>query len=152
MDVKTLTDMELIALRAETEAEMRKRGLSFDVGDIGEALAIEFFNNTKGLPTLQAAPTGTKNVDAISKDGDRYSIKTRLRAKKTSAVYPDPSNPDKQLFENIILVQLDEGYQLVSIHQFSWDQFVNLRGWDKRMSAWYLSCSNKTLSEGTKLL
>ncbi len=131
---------------------MRRRGVSFDVGEIGEALAIQHFNGTKGLPTLQAAPVGTKNIDAISRDGDRYSIKTRLKAKKTGTIYPDLSNPDKQLFEYILLVRINEEYQLESIHQFSWDQFVELRSWDKRMSAWYLSCSTKLLNQGTAIL
>ena len=63
-------------LRADLEKEMKSRGLAFSVGDIGELLAIEYFCNSKVLPNLQAAPAGTKNVDALSRDGDRYSIKT----------------------------------------------------------------------------
>lgn len=135
MDIKTLTDDELLSLRGEVEAEMRVRGISLSVGDIGEALAINYFNSTSGLPTLKAAPVGTKNIDAISRDGDRYSIKTRQKAKKTGTIYPDNSNPDKQLFEYILLVKIDESYQLVTIHQFTWEQFTELRAWDKRMSA-----------------
>jgi len=135
LDIKTLTDDELLSLRGEVEAEMRVRGISLSVGDIGEALAINYFNSTSGLPTLKAAPVGTKNIDAISRDGDRYSIKTRQKAKKTGTIYPDNSNPDKQLFEYILLVKIDESYQLVTIHQFTWEQFTELRAWDKRMSA-----------------
>lgn len=152
MDIKTLSDDELIALRAEVESEMRVRGISMSVGDIGEVLAIGYFNSTPGLPTLKAAPPGTKNIDAISRDGDRYSIKTRLKAKKTGTIYPDDTNPDKQLFEYILLVRIDDSYQLVSIHQFTWDQFVQLRAWDKRMSAWYLPCSNKALALGHEIV
>ena len=131
---------------------MKLRGISFEVGEIGEAFVIQYFTNTSGLPNLQAAPVGTKNIDAISRDGDRYSIKTRLKAKKTGTIYPDPVTPDKQLFEYILLVRINEEYQLESIHQFSWNQFVKFRSWDKRMSAWYLSCSNKKLNESTQIL
>lgn len=151
MDINALTDEELISLRAEVESEMRARGISISVGDIGEALAIEYFNSTSGLPNLKAAPTGTKNIDAISRDGDRYSIKTRLKAKKTGTIYPDNTTPDKQLFEYILLVKIDENYQLVSINQFTWEQFEELRAWDKRMSAWYLPCSKKTLGQGQEI-
>jgi hypothetical protein len=146
--IETYSNTELISLRTTVEIEMKKRNISFSVGEVGEKLAIAYFNETKGLPNLQGAPTGTKNIDAISRDGDRYSIKTRLKAKKTSTVYPDDLDPDKQLFEYILLVKIDENYQLISIHQFTWQQFVKFRSWDKRMSAWYLSCSNKSLKEG----
>lgn len=152
MDIKTLSDDELLSLRGEVEAEMRIRGISLSVGDIGEALAINYFNSTSGLPTLKAAPVGTKNIDAISRDGDRYSIKTRQKAKKTGTIYPDDSNSDKQLFEYILLVKIDESYQLVTIHQFTWEQFTELRAWDKRMSAWYIPCSKKTLNQGHELV
>lgn len=152
MDIKSLTDSDLISLRAEIEAEMNRRGISFSVGEIGETLAINYFNSTKNLPNLQAAPTGTKNIDAISRDGDRYSIKTRLKAKKTGTIYPDNDNAEKQLFEYILLVQIDDKYKLKSIHQFDWKLFCDLRCWDKRMSAWYLSCSEKTLKKGNKLI
>lgn len=148
MDFTGLSDNELLLLRAKLELEMNNRGLSFNVGEVGENLAIDYFNTTKGLPTLQAAPTGTKNIDAISRDGDRYSIKTRLKAKKTGTIYPDEHDPDKQLFEYILLVHIDDHYNLISIHQFTWQQFLDLRSWDKRMSAWYLSCSKRTLNQG----
>ena len=45
-------------------------------GELGEYLAIKFYNETKGLPKLLKADPGTKNIDAISKEGNRYSIKT----------------------------------------------------------------------------
>ena len=69
-----MTDAELVLLRAGLDAEMRKRGIAFSVGGVGERLVIEHFQKTSGLPKLQAAPRGTKNVDALSRNGDRYSI------------------------------------------------------------------------------
>ena len=151
MDIKSFSDEELISVRARIESEMTHRGISFSVGEIGEKLAINHFNSTNGLPTLRAAPPGTKNIDAISRNGDRYSIKTRLKAKKTGTIYPDNSDPDKQLFEYVLLVKIDEYYILESIHEFSWNLFIKLRLWDKRMNAWYLPCSNKSISEGTEI-
>jgi len=68
---------------------MRKRKLAFSVGEFGERLAIQYFQQTPGLPKLQPAPKGTKNVDALSRNGDRYSIKAICTAKKTGTVYPD---------------------------------------------------------------
>lgn len=101
-------DDELLQLRASLEIEMRKRGIAFTVGAVGEQLAVEHFKETRGLPKLQHAPTGTKNVDALSRNGDRYSIKTIFKGKKTGTIYPDTENPNKQLFEYLLIVLLSD--------------------------------------------
>jgi hypothetical protein len=142
----SLSDSGLVLLRANLDKEMRRRGIAFSVGEVGEKLVINHFRSTPGLPKLQAAPKGTKNVDALSRGGDRYSIKTICSAKKTGTIYPDPADKKKQLFEELLIVRLNEDWSLHAVHQFSWQHFVKVRSWDKRMSAWYVSCSAKTLS------
>lgn len=146
-EIKSMSDEDIIRYRAALEVEMRQRGLGFSVGQIGEALVIEHFNRTPGLPNLLRAPAGTKNVDALSRNGDRYSIKTIWHAKKTSTIYPDPNDKEKQLFEFILIAQLNDDLALKSIHQFSWYEFTEVRSWDSRMSAWYISCSKKNLTK-----
>jgi len=139
----------LVFLRAGLDAEMRKRKLAFSVGEIGERLAIEYFRQTPNLPKLQPAPRGTKNVDALSRNGDRYSIKTICSAKKTGTVYPDSQERDRQLFEYILIVRLSEKWTLESIYQLSWSEFIKVRSWDKRMNAWYVAISSRTLDAAT---
>jgi hypothetical protein len=148
-DLQKLDDEQLLTLRILTDKEMRRRGTRFSVGEMGERLVIAHYKATRGLPKLQLAPPGTKNVDALSRNGERYSIKTALDAKKTGTIYPDPEDQDKQLFEVLILVQLNEDFVLKSIHEFSWGLFVKVRKWDRRMSAWYLPCSQSCLREAT---
>lgn len=138
-------EIDIVRMRACIDQEARRRGVRLAVGEIGERLAIAHFCGTPGLPNLIEAPTGTKNVDALSRDGDRYSIKTIQRAKKTGTVYPDASNADKQLFEFMLIVRLDEHLQLQSIHQLDWKQFLEVRAWDRRMNAWYVPFSKKSL-------
>jgi hypothetical protein len=145
------SDDELVLLRAKLDKEMRKRGIAFSVGEVGEKLVINHFRVTPGLPKLQAAPQGTKNVDALSRGGDRYSIKTVCSAKKTGTIYPDPDDKNKQLFEELLIVRLDENWTLQAIHQFSWQQFLKVRSWDKRMNAWYVSCSATILSRANQV-
>lgn len=140
-----MSDPDLVKLRAALEVEMRKRGLGFSVGQIGELLVIEHFKHTPGLPKLLRSPIGTKNVDALSRNGDRYSIKTVWNAKKTGTIYPDDKDHDKQLFEFLLIAQLNDKLTLKSVYEFSWKQFVDVRSWDKRMNAWYVGCSNKNL-------
>lgn len=71
-NLQGLSDSALIRLRADLESEMARRGKAFSVGEIGESLAIEFFKATPGLSGLVKAPVGTKNVDCLSRDGERY--------------------------------------------------------------------------------
>ena len=144
-DLVELSDSQLLRLRAEVEAEMLRRGKAFSVGELGEAMAIEYFRITAGLPILQKAPAGTKNVDCLSREGDRYSVKTICRAKKTGTIYPD-ADREKQLFEYLLIVRLTAHYELAAIYRFSWKLFTTLRSWDKRMAAWYVGASSKTLA------
>jgi hypothetical protein len=148
IDPASLKDDDLISLRIIIEQEMRTRGISVSVGDIGEVLAINFYNSTPGLSNLNPALHGTKNVDALSRNGDRYSIKTILKAKKTGTVYPDTENPDHQLFEYLLVVKLAQDYSLEALYQFTWEQFVKVRAWDRRMNAWYVPVSKSRLSVG----
>ena len=103
----SLPDADLVRLRAAIEVEMRKREIALSVGQMGEQLAIDYFNRTPGNPNLIPAPAGTANVDALSRKGERYSIKTICNAKKTGTVYPDPDDREKQLFEYLLVVKMN---------------------------------------------
>lgn len=140
-----MSDEDLILLRNGIRAEMRKRGIADSVGAVGEQLVIEHFRKTPSLPKLQLAPRGTKNVDALSRNGDRFSIKTVCEGSKTGTVYPDPDDPDKQLFEYVLIVLLSEDWTLDSIYKLAWVDFVKVRSWDKRMNAWYVAISSRAL-------
>jgi hypothetical protein len=141
-------DDELIALRIQLDKEFKKRGIKFSVGDIGELIAIKHFNNTAGLSNLQKAPNGTKNVDALSRSGERYSVKTIKEGGKTGTIYPDSGNNRTQLFEFILVVLLNDDYELLKFYRFSWKQFIKIRQWDKTMNAWYIPKTIKAFQTG----
>ncbi|MBK8476280.1 MAG: hypothetical protein IPL39_08155 [Opitutaceae bacterium] len=145
--IEKLRDSELLQLRARTRAEMQRRGLADSVGAVGERLVVDHFGTTPGLPKLQLAPPGTKNVDALSRNGERFSIKTVCTGSKTGTIYPERGAKDKQLFEFILIVKLAEHWALESIHQLSWEQFVDARSWDKRMNAWYIAFNKRALPD-----
>lgn len=145
IDLATKSNEELFLLRVQLEKEFKKREIKFTVGDVGERIAIDYFNHTPGLDNLLKAPTGTKNVDALSRKGERYSIKTIKDGNKSGTVYPDN---DKQLFEYLILIVIDDDYVLKSLHRFSWLQFLQIRQWDKTMNAWYVPKTQKALDKG----
>jgi hypothetical protein len=144
-----MSDEDLVLMRAGLDTEMRRRKLAFSVGEVGERLAIAYFNATAGLPKLQSAPRGTKNVDALSRNGDRYSIKAICSAKKTGTIYPDREDKTKQLFEFILIVKLASDWSLKAVYELSWADFVRVRSWDSRMNAWYVGISNRTLGAAT---
>jgi hypothetical protein len=143
-------DADLIRLRAALDVEMKKRKIAVTVGQMAEDLAIEFFNRTPGRPNLSPAQTGTACVDALSRRGERYSIKGLCNAKKTGQIYPDPEDDRKQLFEFLLVVKLDKAWSLEAIYEFDWPTFCEVRSWDKRMSAWYVGASARKLSRATK--
>ncbi len=151
IDFESLSEEELMSIRIRVDKEMNRRGLKFSVGEIGEKVAINFFNSNSGYSNLMAAPIGAKNVDALSRDGERYSIKTVQKAKKTGTIYPDTYNKGKQLFEFLLIVQLDEDFNLLALYRFSWEKFQKVIAWDKRMNAWYIPISKNRLSFGETL-
>jgi len=151
MDFTKWSNEEIISLRVQLDKEFIRRKIRFSVGEIGETIAIDFFNNKPGLDNLQRAQSGTKSVDANSRKGERYSIKTIKEGSKTGTIYPDPINKDKQLVEYILVVLLTEDYELKSLYKFSWKQFLKIRQWDKTMNAWYIPKTIKALSKAEKL-
>lgn len=150
-EFESLSDKALFKLHTGVLREARRRGLGFSVGELGEKLVIELFQKRSDLPVLVAAPVGTRNVDALSRDGDRYSIKTLQRAKKSGTIYPDREDPDKQLFEFLVLVRLDEDLQLARATLLNWRQFCEVRKWDVTMKAWYVAATRSALEVGTQL-
>jgi hypothetical protein len=89
-NIDKLTVEELWNLYGATHDQLRKLGEIRSrniVGDRGEQLAITHYNATKNLPKLQMAPPSTKNIDAISTRGDRYSIKTMTLPNKTTGAF-----------------------------------------------------------------
>jgi hypothetical protein len=154
MDYSELSDKELIQAYSELLKELKRRKIIRTkniVGELGEFLAIDFYNSTPGLPKLQAAPPGTKNIDAISRDGERYSIKATTT--NTTGVFyglptPESNRDPEQKFEYVILVQFDKEYELKRIVELSWDQFLNFKRWHSRMQAYNLIISKSLIEKG----
>ena len=74
-----LSNEELISIYEKWIEELKNRKITRTnniVGEIGEYLAIDYYNKTVGLPKLVSAPISTKSIDAISNRGERYTIKT----------------------------------------------------------------------------
>ena len=130
---------EIIHLYSMSIKELKRRKVirtNNVVGELGEYLAIEIYNNTPGLPNLAPAPVGTENIDAISRKGDRYSIKSTSNT--TTGVFygleePGLEVPDRQRFEYVIVCKFDDDYELQMVLEMDWDTFLR----NKRKYVWF---------------
>jgi hypothetical protein len=151
----TLTDEELWLLYADTERELKERGLVRTrnmVGERGEFLAIEVYNSIPGLTNLQAAPEGTQNVDALSRKGERYSIKTITEPGNTTGVFYSIGEKENNLipekkFEYVIIVQIFKNYRPKRILELTWEQFLKHKKWHSTMRAWNLTITKSLVGE-----
>ncbi|MCX6755321.1 MAG: hypothetical protein NT068_02150 [Candidatus Nomurabacteria bacterium] len=155
-----INNEELWLLYADAELELKNRGLVRTrniVGERGEFLAIETYNSIPGLPNLQAAPEGTRNIDAISRKGERYSIKTVSEPGTTTGVFygieekGNTTTPEKK-FEYVIIVQIFKNYRPKRIIELTWEQFLKHKKWHSTMRAWNLSVTKALLEESKIIL
>ena len=150
----SISDEEIWMLYARAGLKLKERKLVRTrniVGERGEFLAIKIYNETPGLAKLQAAPEGTQNVDALSRKGERYSVKTISEPGNLTGVFygigdQDETNPEKK-FEYVIIVVIDKHYRPRKVLELSWEQFLKLKRWHKTMRAWNLSITRDLLAE-----
>ena len=149
--LKNLSDEELPHAYRCRIKELKERGIIRSrnvIGDLGEYLVIKYYNNTPGLPNLSPALQGTQNVDALSRRGDRYSIKATT-GKTTGVFYglndPKSKFPDEKKFEYVIVALFDENLVLHRINELSWNEFFKYKRWHSRIRAWNLSITQELL-------
>lgn len=157
IDITQLTIDELWVLYGQTHDKLRQLGEIRSrniVGDRGEQIAVSYYSATRGLPKLQMAPPSTKNIDAISTNGDRYSIKTVSLPNKTTGVFHGYGTPDKPIkdkkFEYLIVVVIN-AYQPELIVELTWEDFYDLKRWHSTMNAYNISL-NKAIIDRAKII
>lgn len=154
-----LKDSEVWDVYASSIKELKSRKLIRTrniVGERGEFLAIETYENTSGLPNLQAAPEGTQNVDAISRKGERYSIKTITAPRRITGVFYGCGNKNdkekpNQKFEFVLVVIIGKDFELKHIYEINWEKFLKHRRWHSTMNAWNLSITKKLIEDSKQI-
>ncbi len=149
-NMRKISNSDTWSLYAYVAFQLKERGLVRTrniVGERGEFLAIETYNKIPGAPKLQAAPEGTRNVDALSRKGERYSIKTISLPGSTTGVFhgfAEPGIKEKgERFEHLIIVLIDKNYDLIKIIELDWAQFLKYRKWHKTMRAWNITLTKQ---------
>lgn len=151
--INSLSDDDLIKAYSYSITILKDRNIIRTknvVGELGEYIAINHYTATPNLPKLQAAPTGTQNIDAISINGDRYSIKSTTTT--TTGVFYGLNNPnisleEAQKFEYVIIVKFDDNLNLKAIYELDWKTFLKHKKWHSRMNAWNLTLSKNLISD-----
>ena len=159
MYLKNLKVIELAKLISPSSAayiELKKRNVLRTknvVGELGEYYAIDFYNKTPNLPNLSLAPKGVKNIDALSRNGEIYSIKTVTSRKGTSGSFWDPQsiNNNEQKFKYLLIIILNDEYALDMILELTWEDFFKYKKFNKRMNNYNISLTN-TLINSVKII
>ena len=153
LDLSKLETEKIVEAYSECITLLKERGVirtNNVVGDLGEYFVMEQYRKNKHLPNLTAAATGTKNVDAIGRNGERYSIKTTTGS-VTGVVYglhaPDEDVADEKMFEYLVICRLDRNHHLKAIYQLDWDSFIRHKRWHSRMQAWNVPVSRAVIDD-----
>lgn len=157
MDFKKLDDKTLIQLASPNSGihtELRNRGIIRTknlTGEIGEYLTVNFYNQTRGLTNLDIPSAGVKNLDAVGRNGSRYSIKTITSRKGTTGSFWNLSGDlkEEKHFEFLIICILTNDYELDMIIELNWEQFIQFIRPNSRMKNHQISITNKLLDEAT---
>ena len=155
MEYKKLSVQELAKLispSSDAHLELKDRGILRTknvVGELGEYYAVDFYNNNSDLPNLSFAPPGVQNVDALSRNGELYSIKAVTSRKGTTGSFWDPESieANKQKFHFLLIVVLDNDYSLDMILELTWDDFFKFKKYNKRMNNYNISLTNQLFGE-----
>lgn len=155
MDFKnfTVSDLaKLISPESEAFKELKSRNVLRSknvVGELGEYYAIDYYNKTPGLPNLSLAPPTVKNIDALSRNGEVYSIKTISSKNGTTGSFWDPESiqRNEKKFDYLLIVILNNSYQLDMILELTWNDFFQYKKFNKRMNNFNISVTNKLLQE-----
>ena len=164
-DLSSMSVEELVQFISPSSSyiqELKRRGVLRTkniVGELGEYYAIQFYKKindkiyvaNKKLPNLTLAGETTKNVDALSKEGKIYSIKCISSTKGTTGSFWDPEsiNANKKSFDFLIIVILDEKYQVDKMLEMTWDDFFKHKRYNRRMNNYNISVTNHIIKKFT---
>tara|TARA_B100000767_G_scaffold209149_1_gene196070 strand:- start:103 stop:585 length:483 start_codon:yes stop_codon:yes gene_type:complete len=153
-DITKFSDDEVISLYPKILKELKNRNIIRTnnlVGDLGEYWCIKKYNEISGLPKLQDAPKSTKNIDAISVNGERYAIKS-TSGSGTGVFASIPTDDDTKIFfEYLILVIFDKDYTLKEIFELNWEQFLKFRRMKPPENKWNIPITKNLKFDAKKI-
>lgn len=156
----SLNDQELITSYSKLLTTLKKRKIIRSnnlVGDLGEFLAVNFYNSRQDLPNLILAETNEIAYDAYKQSEEDIKFTIKSTSTKMTGIFwglePNNSNiPDEKIFDFLIIVKFQTDYQLEHIYQIDWETFLDLKTWHSSTKAWKLNITNKLIERSTIIL
>jgi len=150
----SISDAELISGFATLMAAMRTRGIIRTknvVGDLGEWYAKHIYSTLGPRGPIFLLKTNNRDVDAKDASGSTYSIKAAsLSSTRTSAFnFSKDHVASYRIFDYLVVVRVDDSFQLHSVYEFSWDKFWSLKRWNVRQKAWFLPLTKLAFASGS---
>jgi hypothetical protein len=155
--LQNIKELELISLYGKVVKELRNREIIRTkniVGDLGERFAIDYYTQSSQLENLSATAPSNQDIDAIGENGNEYAIKSttgnltgvfRGLPQKNSNAQP------KKLFDFLLIVKFSDSYEVETIYELTWQQFLKHKKWHSRMEAWNISV-NKEMKDDAKMV
>ena len=137
---------------SEIHKELRRRKVIRTkniTGELGEYFVVNHYNKTPNQTNLFLPGPGVKNIDALSRKGERYSIKTISGNNRTTGSFwnPDSIKNNEKTFEYLIICILDDYYSLSMILELTWNDFIKFKKFNKRMNNFQVSVTQKLIDE-----
>ena len=154
MDLKKLNNDELIEVYPKLLDELKRRGIIRTkniIGELGEFIVQREYKQNPDLPELQLNLSSTKNIDATSRKGERYAIKST--STRLTGIFPSlPVEDDGVVyFEYLILVIFYKDYSLSEIYELTWKEFLRHRRMKPPENKWNLSITKEVKQIAKKI-
>ncbi|MBI5770280.1 MAG: hypothetical protein HZA93_21070 [Verrucomicrobia bacterium] len=148
-----ITDDEVVCAFATILTAMRDRGIIRTknvVGDLGERYAVHAYAQHGPRGALSLQPTNSTDVDAVDTACARYAIKAASPGSTRTSTFHFGEHwaESEALVDYVVVVRLNDHFQLDSVVEFTWKQFWQHKAWSKRQHAWFLPLTQKVLRAG----
>jgi hypothetical protein len=124
------------------------------LGDLGEFLAVEYYNNHGDLPNLTLMANSNKHYDAESESKVKFSIKTTT-GNGTGVIYglepKDSGKESTKIFDFLVVVKMNNDFTINTICEIPWLVFLEHKKWHKTMGAWNIQLTKKVI-ESSRVL
>lgn len=155
-----LTDQQLIDSYNKLLTNLKERQIIRTnnlVGDLGEFIAINYYNGKDYLPNLVLASTNETAFDAYQQGNQNIKFAIKSTSTNMTGIFwglehKDSEIVDSQIFEFVIIVKFGTNYQLEHIYQIDWQTFLGVKTWHSTTKAWKINLTNKLKKRATTIL
>ena len=132
-DLQKMDSLSVAKLFSASFEELSYRNIirSDDIlQDLGDFFVFDLYEKKPVLPYLAYAPNKSTNVSAVTRNGNRYCIKSFIGNSADNFLGFDEtelSNSDFKMFEYVILCKFDKHYELLAIYEIDWFTFLENR-------------------------